>query len=78
MWAKRNVILWFVCLNTWEFPEVRAIIIVRSLLIYKFTRSSCNSAYAGKTKRHFGVRMFEHLGISLSSVNNYCTFLINL
>ena len=31
---------------------------VRSLLIYKFTCSSCNSAYVGKTKRHFVVRMF--------------------
>ena len=44
---------------------------VPSLLIYKFTCSSCNSAYVGKTKRHFVVRMFEHLGISLSTDNNY-------
>ena len=45
---------------------------VRSLLIYKFTcSSSCNSAYVGKTKRHFLVRMFEHLGISLNTSNNY-------
>ena len=40
-------------------------------LIYKFTCSSCNSAYVGKTKRHFVVCMFEHLGISLGIGNNY-------
>ena len=40
-------------------------------LLIKFTCSSCNSAYVGKTKRHFVVRMFEHLGISLSTSNNY-------
>ena len=44
---------------------------VRSLLIYKFTCSSCNSAYVGKTKRHFLVRMFGHLGVSLSTGNKY-------
>ena len=44
---------------------------VRSLLIYKSTCSSCNSADVGKTKRHFLVRIFEHLGISLSTDNNY-------
>ena len=44
---------------------------VRSLLIYKFTCSSCNSAYVGKTKRHFLVRMSEHLGVSLSTGNKY-------
>ena len=43
----------------------------RSLILYKFTCSSCNSAYIGKTKRHFLVRMFEHLGISLSTGSNY-------
>ena len=39
----------------------------RSFILYKFTCSSCNSAYVGKTKRHFLVRMFEHLGISLAT-----------
>ena len=43
----------------------------RSLVLYKFTYSSCNSAYIGKTKRHFLVRMFEHLGISLRTGANY-------
>ena len=43
----------------------------RSLVLYKFTCSRCNSAYIGKTKRHFLVRMFEHLGISLCTGANY-------
>ena len=43
----------------------------RSLVLNKFTCSRCNSAYIGKTKRHFLVRMFEHLGISLSTGSNY-------
>ena len=43
----------------------------RSLILYKFTFRSCNSAYVGKTKRHFLVRMFEHLGISLTTGKNY-------
>ena len=43
----------------------------RSLVLYKFTCSSCNTAYVGKTKRHFLVRMFEHLGTSLATGNNY-------
>ena len=43
---------------------------VRSFLIYKCTCSSCNSA-VGKTKRHFLVHTFEHLGIPLSTGNNY-------
>ena len=43
----------------------------RSFILYKFTCSSCNSAYIGKTKRHFLVRMFEHLGISLRTGRNY-------
>ena len=43
----------------------------RSLVLYKFTCSSCNSAYVGKTKRHFLVRMFEHLGRSLLTGNKF-------
>ena len=43
----------------------------RSLVLYKFQCSRCNSAYAGKTKRHFLVRTFEHLGISLKTGINY-------
>ena len=33
-------------------------------LVYKFKCSSCNATYYGKTKRHFGVRICEHLGMS--------------
>ena len=38
---------------------------VRSLLLYRFTYSRCNSAYLGNA--NYLVRMFEHLGISLST-----------
>ena len=45
---------------------------VRSLILYRFTCSSCNSAsYIGKTKRHFLVRAFEHMGISLITGKKY-------
>ena len=43
----------------------------RSLILYKFSCSGCNSAYLGKRKRHFLVRMSEHLGISLATGKNY-------
>ena len=33
-------------------------------IVYKFQCASCNATYYGKTKRHFKVRMCEHLGIS--------------
>ena len=32
--------------------------------VYKFQCCGCNATYYGKTKRHFKVRMCEHLGIS--------------
>ena len=38
---------------------------VRSFVIYKYTCGVCNVTYTGKTKRHMGVRMAEHLGLSL-------------
>ena len=37
---------------------------LRSGIVYKFQCGSCNATYCGKTKRHFKVRMCEHLGIS--------------
>ena len=37
---------------------------LRSGILYKFQCGSCNATYYGKTKRHFKVRMCEHLGIS--------------
>ena len=38
--------------------------VLRSGIVYKFQCSSCSATYYGKTKRHFKVRMCEHLGIS--------------
>ena len=37
----------------------------RSLVLYKYMCNKCNLVYYGKTKRHFKVRAFEHLGVSL-------------
>ena len=36
---------------------------MRSLLCYKFQCSNCTATYFGKTKRHFKVRVSEHVGI---------------
>ena len=36
---------------------------LRSGIVYKFQCGSCNAIYYVKTKRHFKVRMCEHLGI---------------
>ena len=36
-----------------------------SVLLYQFTCNICNSVYIGKTKRHYLVRQFEHLGLSV-------------
>ena len=33
-------------------------------IVYKFQCDSCSATYYGKTKRHFNVRMCEHLRIS--------------
>ena len=37
---------------------------LRSNILYHFTCNGCNSIYIGKTKRHFLIRAYEHLGIS--------------
>ena len=37
---------------------------LRSGIVYKFKCGGCNGTYYGKTKRHFKVRMCEHLGVS--------------
>ena len=37
---------------------------LRSKILYRFTCDGCNSIYLGKTKRHFLVRAYEHLGLS--------------
>ena len=38
---------------------------LRSNILYRFTCDGCNSIYIGKSKRHFLVRAFEHLGKSI-------------
>ena len=43
---------------------------MRSLLYYKFQCSSCNATYYGKTKRHFKVRVSEHMGVSARTGKN--------
>ena len=37
---------------------------LRSSIVYNFECGGCNATYYVKTKRHFKVRMWEHLGIS--------------
>ena len=37
---------------------------LRSKILYQFTCDGCNSIYIGKSKRHFLVRAYEHLGLS--------------
>ena len=39
-------------------------IFLRSGIVYKFKCGGYNATYYGKTKRHFKVRMCEHLGVS--------------
>ena len=43
----------------------------RSLILYKFLCNGCNSIYLGKSKRHYLVRVFEHLGVSLATGKHY-------
>ena len=38
---------------------------LRSKILYSYTCDGCNSIYIGKSKRHFIVRAYEHLGLSL-------------
>ena len=35
-----------------------------SHLVYKFSCSSCNATYYGKTERHLNIRAGEHIGLS--------------
>ena len=45
---------------------------LQSLIIYKYKCSVCNDAcYLGKTKRHFKVRSYEHLGLSIFTDKPY-------
>ena len=40
-----------------------------SMLLYKFTCDTCNCVYIGETKRHYQVRAYEHLGVSILTEN---------
>ena len=44
---------------------------IRSHILYRFSCGGCNSTYIGKSKRHFLVRVNEHLGISLRTGKNF-------
>ena len=44
---------------------------LRSKILYRFTCDGCNSIYIGKSKRHFLVRAFEHLGKSYKTGKGY-------
>ena len=45
--------------------------LVRSHILYRYTCDGCNAIYIGKTRRHYLVRAFEHLGISLRTHKKY-------
>ena len=38
-------------------------VFLSSGIVYKFKRGGCNATYHGKNKRHFKVKMCEHLGV---------------
>ena len=44
---------------------------VRSHHLYRYTCDGCNAFYIGKTRRHYLVRVFEHLGISLRTYQKF-------
>ena len=44
---------------------------LRSKILYRYTCNRCNSIYIGKSKRHFLVRTYEHLGLSLRTGKKY-------
>ena len=44
---------------------------VRSHILYRYTCNGCKAIYIGKTRRHYLVRIFEHLGISLLTHKKY-------
>ena len=39
-----------------------------SVFVYKYNCCGCNATYYEKTKRHFRVRICDHLGISYLTV----------
>ena len=51
-------------INNFFTSKDKILSVLRSGIVYKFQCGSCNATYYGKTKRHFKVRMCEHLRIS--------------
>ena len=49
--------------NFFTFKD-KILLFLRSGIVYKFQCGDCNATYYRKAKRHFKVRMCEHLGIS--------------
>ena len=41
------------------------------MLLYRFTCNTCNCVYIGETKRHYLVRAYEHLGVSILTDSLY-------
>ena len=56
--------------NLFSFKD-RLPVHLRSKILYRFTCNGCNSIYLGKTKRHFLVRAYEHLGLSVRTGNKF-------
>ena len=53
------------CVSNTFFPfKDRVPLMLRSLVVYKYTCASCNASYIGKTKHHLHTRVSQHLGIS--------------
>ena len=50
-------------INFFTFQD-KILIFLRSGIVYKFKCDGCNATYYSRTKRHFKVRMCEHLGVS--------------
>ena len=44
---------------------------LQSFILYWFTCDSCKAVYLGKTKRHYKVRLNEHLGMSYNTERPY-------
>ena len=49
----------------------KILLFLRFCIVYKFQCGSCNATYYGKTKHHFEVRMYKHLGISTLTVKEF-------
>ena len=44
---------------------------LKSLVLYRYSCSTCRGTYLGETKRHFLVRAYEHLGLSVITNREY-------